>query len=116
MNKTITTDPLADMLARIRNALSVRKGQINLSYSVLKSSVSSLLNDSNFIVDVQVAGEGVSKALILVLQDGSQASRLTSIDRISKPGRRYYVSAQEIPIIKRGRGIVIISTSKGLMK
>jgi small subunit ribosomal protein S8 len=116
MNRTITTDPIADMLARIRNALAAQKSQINVPYSHMKAAVAQLLKECGFIVDTNVSGEGVDKSLTLTLTDGSsQTHRITAIDRVSKPGRRYYVSAQEIPIVKRGRGIVIISTSKGLM-
>lgn len=115
MSNTITTDPIADMLARIRNALAVQKTHINVPYSRMKAAVAHLLKESDFISDVTVGGEGVSKSLTLTLHSENQPARISAIDRVSKPGRRYYVSSQEIPVIKRGRGIVIISTSKGLM-
>jgi small subunit ribosomal protein S8 len=115
MNSTITSDPIADMLARIRNALAVRKAQISLPHSNQKAAVAQLLKDSKFIVDVRAHGDGIDKSLTLVLRADELPARITAIERISKPGRRYYVSAQEIPVVKRGRGIVIISTSKGLL-
>lgn len=115
MNSTITTDPIADMLSRIRNALAVRKSQIDLPYSTIKAEIARLLKENDFIVEAHTSGEGVTKTLSLVLHDGSHRAHISSIDRLSKPGRRFYVSSQEIPVVKRGRGIIIISTSKGLM-
>lgn len=112
---TTTTDPIADMLSRIRNAIAVRKNAVNLPHSNVKESVARLLKESNFITDVRVEGEGITKNLVLTLSDEDSNSPITEIQRLSKPGRRHYVSAQEIPTIKRGRGIVIISTSKGMM-
>lgn len=112
---TTTTDPIADMLSRIRNAIAVRKNAVNLPHSNVKESVARLLKESNFITDVQVEGEGITKNLVLTLSDEDSNSPITEIQRLSKPGRRHYVSAQEIPTVKRGRGIIIISTSKGMM-
>lgn len=113
---TTSTDPIADMLARIRNAIAVRKTEISLPHSNIKEAVARLLKDSNFIDDVAVSdATTIGKTLTLTLNDGSSNARITEIVRVSKPGRRYYVNAKEIPVIKRGRGLVIISTSKGLM-
>ena len=112
---TTTTDPIADMLTRIRNAIAVRKTEISLPHSNIKESVARLLKDSNFIDDVKVDGEGIAKKLVLTLNDESSNARITEIVRMSKPGRRHYVNAKEIPTVKRGRGLVIISTSRGLM-
>lgn len=112
---TTTTDPIADMLTRIRNAISVRKTEVSLPHSNIKESVARLLKDSNFIDDVKVDGKGIVKKLVLTLNDDSSNARITEIVRMSKPGRRHYVNAKEIPTVKRGRGLVIISTSRGLM-
>lgn len=112
---TTTTDPIADMLTRIRNAIAVRKTEINLPHSRIKESVARLLKDSNFIDDVSVSDAPIGKTLTVKLNDESGNARITEIVRLSKPGRRHYVNAQEIPVVKRGRGVVIISTSKGLM-
>lgn len=114
MSKT-TTDPIADMLTRIRNAILVRKGEVSLPHSKLKESVAKLLKDSNFIDDVTVKDAPVGKLLTVKINGEDASARITEIVRVSKPGRRYYVNAKEIPTIKRGRGIVIISTSKGVM-
>jgi small subunit ribosomal protein S8 len=114
MSKT-TTDPIADMLTRIRNAIAVRKAEISLPYSGIKESVARLLQESNFIDNVAVNKADIGKTLTLRLSADHGNARITEIVRLSKPGRRYYVNAQEIPVVKRGRGVVIISTSKGLM-
>ena len=114
MSKT-TTDPIADMFTRIRNAIAVRKNEVSLPHSKVKESVARLLADSNFIDSVSVSGETISKTLTIKINDEDSNARITEIVRMSKPGRRYYVNAQEIPVVMRGRGMVIISTSKGLM-
>jgi small subunit ribosomal protein S8 len=110
-----STDPIADMLSRIRNAIAVRKNEVSLPHSNVKESVAQLLKDSNFISAVKVEGAATEKTLVLTLNAPDANARITEINRVSKPGRRYYVSATEIPVIKHGRGVVIVSTSKGMM-
>lgn len=112
---TTTTDPISDMLTRIRNAIAVRKVEVSLPHSKVKESVARLLKDSNFIDSVDVKDAEVGKTLTVRLNDEQSSARITEIVRLSKPGRRHYVNAREIPIVKRGRGLVIISTSKGVM-
>lgn len=112
---TTTTDPIADMFTRIRNAIAVRKTEVQLPHSNIKESVAKLLKDSNFIDDVSVSDAQVGKTLTVKINDSDSNARITEITRLSKPGRRYYVNAKEIPVVKRGRGIVIVSTSRGLM-
>jgi small subunit ribosomal protein S8 len=114
---TTSTDPIADMLTRIRNAIAVNKHEINLPHSKLKESVAAMLKENKFIEGVYVtdAAAGVGKTLSLTLSSDDTNSRITEIVRLSKPGRRFYVNATEIPVVKRGRGLVIVSTSKGLM-
>ncbi len=112
---TTTTDPIADMFTRIRNAIAVRKSEVTLPHSKVKESVARLLASSNFIDSVNVSDGKVGKTLTLTINTENSNARITEIVRLSKPGRRYYVSAQEIPVVKRGRGLVIVSTSRGLM-
>lgn len=114
MSKT-STDPIADMLTRIRNAIMVRKHEVSLPHSKIKESVARLLQESKFIDRVEVKDAPVGKVLTVKINDEATSPRITEIVRMSKPGRRHYVNAQEIPVVKRGRGIVIVSTSKGLM-
>jgi small subunit ribosomal protein S8 len=106
------------MLTRIRNAIAVRKHEVSLPHSNIKESVARLLQQSNFLDDVSVSdpAEGqVGKTLTIKINNADGNARITEIMRLSKPGRRHYVNAREIPVVKRGRGIVILSTSKGLM-
>jgi len=110
-----TTDPISDMLTRIRNAILVRKHTVRLPHSKVKESVARLLKDSNFIDGVAVEDATVGKTLVITINGEQENARITEIARISKPGRRYYVRSGEIPTVKRGRGVVIVSTSKGLM-
>lgn len=110
-----STDPIADMLTRIRNAIAVRKTEVVLPHSKLKEAVAKLLVDSKFVSDLRVSDATIGKSLVLVLNDENANSPITEIKRLSKPGRRYYVGADEIPTVKHGRGLVIISTSKGVM-
>lgn len=112
---TTTTDPISDMLTRIRNAIMVRKNEVTLPHSKIKESVARLLKESNFIDDVSVGDATVGKSLTIKIYGDSSNARITEITRLSKPGRRSYVNAREIPKVKGGRGIVIISTSRGLM-
>lgn len=114
MSKT-STDPIADMFTRIRNAIAVRKTEVSLPHSSIKESVARLLQDSNFIDSVNVSDAPVGKVLTIRINDEATNARITEIVRLSKPGRRSYASAREIPVVKRGRGLVIVSTSKGLM-
>lgn len=112
---TTSTDPIADMFTRIRNAIAVNKQEVSLPHSTIKESVARLLKDSNFIDDVSVSKDGVGKTLTIRINSDANNARITEIVRLSKPGRRYYVNAKEIPVIKRGRGLVIVSTSQGIM-
>jgi small subunit ribosomal protein S8 len=112
---TTTTDPIADMLTRIRNAIMVSKTEVALPHSKAKESVAKLLKDSRFVDDVKVEPAEVGKTLHITINQPHSPARITEITRMSKPGRRYYSGAEKIPIVRRGRGIVIVSTSKGMM-
>lgn len=110
-----STDPIADMLTRVRNAINVRKNVVTLPHSKVKESVALLLKANNFIDDVKVTDLPVGKSMKLTINSDSSNARITEITRLSKPGRRAYVGSAEIPVVKRGRGLVIVSTSKGMM-
>jgi small subunit ribosomal protein S8 len=103
------------MLTRIRNAIAVRKSEVSLPHSKIKESVARLLQESNFVDRVEVKDAPIGKTLTVKINDDSANARITEIVRLSKPGRRFYVNSKEIPIVKRGRGVIIVSTSKGLM-
>ena len=110
-----STDPIADMLTRIRNAIGVHKNEVTLPHSKVKESVAQLLKKSNFVNDVKVSEDKIGKTMTVTINGEFENARITEIQRLSKPGRRYYVNAQEIPTVMRGRGVIIISTSKGMM-
>lgn len=111
----VSTDPIADMLTRVRNAIAVRKSEVVMPHSNVKQSVAELLKQAGFISDVKVSDASIGKSLRIVINKDDENARITEIARLSKPGRRAYVGAGEIPTVKGGRGIVIISTSKGMM-
>lgn len=111
----VSTDPVADMLSRIRNAIAVNKPAIILPHSKTKEAVARLLKSSGYIDEVKVNDLEVGKSLTLTLHDDTTNSRITEIERLSKPGRRLYTSADKMPSVKQGRGIVIVSTSRGIM-
>jgi small subunit ribosomal protein S8 len=110
-----TTDPIADMLARIRNAIAVHKSEVQMPHSNAKETVAHLLKQNGFISGVKVEKADVGKTLVVTINGEGENARITEITRLSKPGRRHYAGAAEIPTVMRGRGIVIISTSKGMM-
>lgn len=111
----VSTDPIADMLTRIRNAIAVRKHEVVLPHSKVKEAVATLLKENGFVSDVAVTDATIGKTLKVVINSDNENARITEIVRMSKPGRRYYVGSDKIPVIKRGRGVVILSTSKGMM-
>jgi small subunit ribosomal protein S8 len=111
----VSTDPISDMFTRIRNAAAVNKQAIDLPYSRIKETVAKILVDNGFLKNVSVDNEGIHKSLRIVINDEGNNSVITEISRVSRPGRRVYVSADKIPTVKRGRGIVIVSTSSGIM-
>jgi len=111
----VSTDPIADMLTRIRNAAAVNKNEVIMPHSKIKQTVAEVLARHKFVDKVEVTGESGFKTLKVVINDADTNSRITEIERLSKPGRRLYSPASKIPLIKRGRGIVVISTSRGIM-
>ncbi|HSW75342.1 MAG TPA: 30S ribosomal protein S8 [Candidatus Saccharimonadales bacterium] len=111
----VSTDPIADMLTRIRNAIAVRKSEVVMPHSKVKQSVAELLKESGFVKDVKVTDLELGKNLTIIISAENENARITEVVRLSRPGRRAYVGSAEIPTVKRGRGIVIVSTSKGMM-
>jgi small subunit ribosomal protein S8 len=115
MSNIVSTDPIADMLTRIRNAINVRKSEVSMPHSNVKEAVATLLKKSGFVSNVKVSDATIGKTMTITINGEHENARITEISRMSKPGRRYYVGADAIPTVKRGRGIVIVSTSKGMM-
>lgn len=114
MSKT-STDPIADMLTRIRNAIAVRKTEVTMPHSKVKEAVANLLKTSGFVDAVSVSDLTVGKELTIKINADDTNARITEIVRLSKPGRRAYAGSDKIPTVKRGRGLVVVSTSKGIM-
>ena len=110
-----STDPIADLLTRIRNAAMVGKTEIRVPTSKLKKVVAEQLVKNKYLADVkQEEGKPRGTLVVTLAKDGENCP-ITEIARVSKPGRRVYVAASDIPKVKQGRGIVLVSTSKGVM-
>ncbi len=109
----MTTDPIADMLTRIRNGLSANKSSVLVPYSKIKLSIAQILKDNGYITEVKESKNGAFMMLELTLTGSNK--KITTITRVSKPGRRMYTPKTEIPKVLGGRGIVIISTPSGVM-
>jgi small subunit ribosomal protein S8 len=110
-----STDPIADMLTRIRNAISVGKNEVRLPHSRLKETVAKVLAKSGYLSDVKVEKASPRDELVILINKEGENPTITEIARVSKPGRRVYAKAAEIPRVKSGRGIMLVSTSKGVM-
>lgn len=111
----VSTDPIADMLTRIRNAAAVNKYEVSMPHSNIKQKIAEVLVANNFVDKTEVKDVDGFKSLKIVINQQFTNARITEITRLSKPGRRSYTSATEMPHVMRGRGIVIVSTSKGIM-
>lgn len=108
------TDPIADMLTRIRNASAVKKQEVIIPFSKIKYEISKILEAENLIEKVE-KNEDNSRVFVLKLKYNDNKSAINSLKRISKPGRRVYVAKDEMPYVLNNLGIAIISTSQGLM-
>ena len=109
------TDPIADMLTRIRNANQNRAAYVVIPTSKVKEEIAKILKDEGFIEDYTIDGERVQKNITLTLKYKNKERVITGLKRISKPGLRVYAGVDEIPTVLNGLGIAIISTSKGIM-
>ncbi|MCL2039432.1 MAG: 30S ribosomal protein S8 [Bacteroidetes bacterium] len=109
------TDKIADYLTRIRNAGSAGHKNVNIPSSKLKVAITEILKEQGYITDYEVIEEGVQPQLNVKLRYYEGKHAIKEITRISKPGRRVYVSADHLPRIKNGLGTAIISTSQGIM-
>jgi len=110
-----STDPIADLLTRIRNAAMVGKTEVRVPTSKIKKVVAQQLKKNGYLAEVkEEAGKPRGTLVITIAKDGENPT-FTELNRMSKPGRRMYVSATDIPRVKSGRGIVLVSTSKGVI-
>ena len=112
----MTTDPIADMLTRIRNANQMRYKEVEVPASKIKLEIARILKETGFIVDYKVKKNNVQDIIVLTLKYGQNKERvITGLKRISKPGLRVYANAKDMPRVLNGLGIAIVSTSKGVM-
>ena len=109
------TDPVADMLTRIRNACSAGHRRVDMPVSKLKSEVARLLRDNHYIADFKILDDGAHGVLRLYLKYHNEAPVIRELRRVSTPGLRRYVGSREIPRVRNGLGLAILSTNKGLM-
>lgn len=110
-----STDQIADLITRIRNAILVGKNEITAPTSRLKVAIVDGLKNANYIDSYEIIEKKPRNILKVVINDPANPARINEITKVSKPGRRVYVGASEIPKVKSGRGIILISTSKGIM-
>ncbi|MBL4695026.1 30S ribosomal protein S8 [Candidatus Gracilibacteria bacterium] len=106
------TDPIADLLTRIRNAGKAQHDVVRAPYSTIKEAILKVMKKMKFIEAYKVEGEGIAKEVVITLKE--DRTQMT-IKRISKPGQRIYVKKDQLRVIKSGLGITILSTSKGIM-
>ena len=111
----MVTDPIADMLTRIRNANQMRYKEVEVPASKMKNEIARILKAEGFIVDYKVKKNNIQDILVLSLKYVDKERVITGLKRISKPGLRVYVKAEEVPSVLSGLGIAIISTSQGVM-
>ena len=112
----MVTDPIADMLTRIRNANAMRYVEVEVPSSKLKLEIAKILKEEGFIKDYKIKKNNAQDIIVLNLKYGENKERvITGLKRISKPGLRVYAKANEVPTVLNGLGIAIISTSKGIM-
>lgn len=111
----VITDPIADMLTRIRNALTARHPSVEIPASNMKKSIAQILVDEGYITSYEVKEEGVQGTILVTLKYVGKQKAISGLKRISKPGLRVYAKCGEIPKVLNGLGIAILSTSKGVM-
>ena len=109
------TDPIADMLTRIRNANNARHDTVDVPASNMKKSIAQILLDEGYIKGFQLVDDGVQGNIHITLKYNGKEKVITGLRRVSKPGLRVYVGADELPRVLRGLGVAIISTSRGVM-
>ena len=112
----LTTDPIADMLTRIRNAQVTKKDSVSMQASRMKRDIAQILLDEGYIASFEEVNDGKFTNLVINFKYGPKRERvITGLKRISSPGLRIYAGAEELPKVLGGLGIAIISTSKGVM-
>ena len=109
------TDPIADMLTRIRNASSAKHTTVEIPSSNMKKSIADILVQEGYIKNYQLVNDGIQGVIKITLKYNGNEKAITGLRRVSKPGLRVYAGADELPYVLRGLGVAIVSTSKGIM-
>lgn len=109
------TDPISDMLTRIRNGQKARKTHVSIPASKVKTAVANVLKDEGYITDFETSGEGAERTLTVELKYFEGKPVIEKVERVSKPGLRIYRGKDELPRVLGGLGVAIVSTSKGVM-
>ena len=111
----VVTDPIADMLTRIRNALTAKHETVEVPASKMKKAIADILLNEGYISNVELKEEGVQGSILVTLKYSKEGNVISGLKRISKPGLRVYAKSNEIPKVLNGLGVAILSTSKGVM-
>ena len=112
----MTSDPIADMLTRVRNAIAARHPKVDVPASKVKAEIARILKEEGYITNFKVAEEGAKKTIKIYLKYGTTNTPVISaIERVSRPGCRVYVGSKEVPRVLGGLGINILTTAKGVM-
>ena len=112
----MTSDPIADMLTRVRNAMVARHPKVDVPASKLKTEIARILKEEGYIANFKVAEEGVKKVIKIYLKYSTDNSPVISgIERVSRPGCRNYAGKNDIPMVQGGLGISILTTARGVM-
>jgi len=109
------SDPIADLLTRLRNAVAVNKKTVLVPHSKIKQAIVKILKQENYLADYQVKGKSSKKELEITIKYYQRNPAITNLTRISKPGVRLYTDVKDIPRLMRGRGIIILSSSQGII-
>lgn len=108
------TDPVADMIIRIKNALLARHTEVEIPHSKLKESIGRILEKQGYVGEMEIKQDGPQPTMLIKLKYKNKAPVITDVRRLSKPGRRVYATAKKIPKTLGGYGITIVSTSHGV--
>ena len=111
----VVTDPIADMLTRIRNALTAKHESVEIPASNMKKAMADILLNEGYVSHVEFKEDEVQGSIVVTLKYSKDGNVITGLKRISKPGLRVYAKSNEIPKVLNGLGIAILSTSKGIM-
>ncbi|WP_376794354.1 30S ribosomal protein S8 [Thermogemmatispora sp.] len=109
------TDPIADMLTRIRNAITARHTRVSIPASKMKLAIARVLKEEGYIKDIEVIKDNPQGTIRITLRYVDKKPVLTQLQRVSKPGRRVYTKRKDIPLVRGGLGVAILSTPKGVM-